>query len=110
MDSEVKVYDKHYINGLWVGSSSTDLIDVFDSNTGSVVARVVSGNSQDVDAAVAAAADAFSSWSQTPLKQRKGYLQRILGEYMKRAKQIAEALVCELGAPREFAEKVQVNR
>ncbi len=59
----MKVYDKVYINGQWVtpyGKGSQEVINPF---TESVAARVAKCDIRDVDAAVGAAKEAFTSWS-----------------------------------------------
>ena len=49
-------FDKLFINGAWVPSTSTETIEVFDSTDESVMATVPAGTADDVTAAVAAAA------------------------------------------------------
>ena len=102
-------YTKQYINGEWVTSSHGPqaLIDVYDSNTGEVFARAPRGSAEDTAQAVEAAAAAFDSWSRTPLEERAEHLQRVLEEYSKRQKDVARCLQRELGAPEQFALRVQ---
>jgi aldehyde dehydrogenase (NAD+) len=104
-------YSKQYINGEWVTSTNgaQSFIDVYDSNNGQVFARAPKGSSIDTARAVEAASNAFASWSKTTVAERKVYMQRILAEYMKRQKEVAENLQKELGAPKIFAERVQSN-
>jgi len=109
MKSVSRVLGKHFINGLWVASKGPGFINVYNPNDGSVCAQVACGSEEDIDDAVAAAAGAFESWSKTTLAEREKYLERINLEYSKRQKDIADALVHELGAPRPFAEKVQAK-
>jgi malonate-semialdehyde dehydrogenase (acetylating)/methylmalonate-semialdehyde dehydrogenase len=45
-------------------------LDVVNPSDGSVISRVPLSGSQEVDAAVKAAAQAFDSWSMTPIKER----------------------------------------
>ena len=82
----VKNYTKQYINGEWVASTNgmDSLIDVFDSNTAKVFARVPRGSRTDTERAIEAAAVAFQTWSRTSLEERKDYLVAILNEYKKR--------------------------
>jgi aldehyde dehydrogenase (NAD+) len=106
----VPTYDKQYINGEWVASthgSAGNLIDVWDSNTGEVCAKVISGSTTDTENAIEAAAAAFDSWSRTPLEERKALVGKIVAEFMKRKQDVADALQKELGAPKLFAENVQ---
>ena len=62
----MKVLDNFYIDGQWVPSSGDSHVEVTDSATEEVIARVAEGTSADVDAAVAAAKAAFATWSTTP--------------------------------------------
>ncbi|MGI5460119.1 CoA-acylating methylmalonate-semialdehyde dehydrogenase [Streptomyces sp. CA-249302] len=58
----------HWINGTPV--PGTDTQPVFNPATGQAQARVVLGGTTDVDAAVAAAGNAFETWSESSLTQR----------------------------------------
>ena len=82
----VKNYTKQYINGEWVASTNgvNSLIDVIDSNTAKVFARVPRGSTTDTERAIEAAAAAFQTWSRTSLEERKDYLVAIVDEYKKR--------------------------
>jgi len=101
------LYDKQYINGKWVPSSNKDsFIDVTDSNTGEIFATVADGTAVDTEQAIIAASNAFHSWSNLSLLERKRYIQQILEEYEKVKPDIANALTKELGAPQEFAKNV----
>ena len=55
----MRTYDKFYINGEWVNPVGQGTSDVINPHTGEISARVPTGNVQDVDAAVAAAKQAF---------------------------------------------------
>ena len=69
----VKNYTKQYINGEWVTSTNgvSSLIDVFDSNTAQVFARVPRGSKADTEQAIEAAAAAFKDWSGTMMMMMK---------------------------------------
>lgn len=82
-------------------------IDVVDSNTAKVCARVPSGGSEDTDRAVAAARAAFTGWSQTPLAQRKAAMQRVLDKWQAKKPQAVIWLQKELGCTASFAQNVQ---
>ena len=62
----MKVLDNFYIDGAWVPSSGDSHVEVTDSATEEVIAKVAEGTAADVDAAVAAAKRAFATWSTTP--------------------------------------------
>ena len=68
----------HYINGAKVDTRSGRYGDVYNPALGAPVARVALGTSEDVDAAVQAAAAAFPSWSATPPLTRARVLFRYL--------------------------------
>ncbi|MFC5473231.1 CoA-acylating methylmalonate-semialdehyde dehydrogenase [Paraherbaspirillum soli] len=63
---------QHYINGRVVASTSGRQQDVFNPATGAVSAKVVLGNVEEVNAAVAAASAAAPAWADTaPLKRAR---------------------------------------
>ena len=56
---------ENFIGGAWkpAGTGATD--EVLDPATGEVITEVPSSDAADVDAAVAAAAEAFTTWGRT---------------------------------------------
>jgi malonate-semialdehyde dehydrogenase (acetylating)/methylmalonate-semialdehyde dehydrogenase len=68
---------KNFINGVWVESSSTKTEPVYNPATESILAYVPLSSKEDVNLAVEAAAEAFISWSKTPVPRRA----RILFKY-----------------------------
>jgi len=103
-------YDNQYINGEWCPSSNKGkYLDVIDSNTAQVCAKVPDGSAQDMEAAIAAASAAFPSWSQTPLAERKAAMQRILDNWQKKKETCIEWFQKELGCTKKFAKQVQAN-
>ncbi|MCP4500515.1 MAG: CoA-acylating methylmalonate-semialdehyde dehydrogenase [Deltaproteobacteria bacterium] len=65
---------KNYINGEWVSSLGTESLDVDNPATGELTSKVPVGVKADVDAAVAAAKEAFPAWAAIPPVQRARYL------------------------------------
>jgi malonate-semialdehyde dehydrogenase (acetylating)/methylmalonate-semialdehyde dehydrogenase len=61
---------RHRVGGEETSGASTRTSPVYDPATGEVQAEVVLAESGDVDAAVAAARDAFAEWSQASLSRR----------------------------------------
>ena len=59
-----------FIAGRWQQSAATSFSAVHNPSTGEVIARTPAGGAAEVDAAVAAAAKAFVSWSITPVTRR----------------------------------------
>lgn len=105
----MREYLKFYINGQWVDPVELKTLDVENPATEKVCGTIAIGTAKDVDAAVAAARAAFSSWSQSNPSDRIEILQNILPEYQSRAAEIAEALTEEMGAPKSLANGFQVG-
>lgn len=99
---------KFYIDGAWVDPSSSRTLEVIDPSTEAPIATVALADQADVDRAVAAAKRAFESFSQTSVADRIALLERILVEYQKRSGDLAEALMSEMGSPRDLAENAHV--
>ena len=55
------IHEKLYINGQWIESKGTDKIQVIDPSTEEICGEVPCGNDEDVNAAVAAAKEAFKT-------------------------------------------------
>ena len=61
---------KNFIQGHWVSSTSEERKNVFDPATDEVIGSVTPSTTRDVDAAVAAAGEAFHGWRRTPPEDR----------------------------------------
>ncbi len=81
---------------------------VVDPATQREVGQVVSGSTDDVDLAVAAARAAFPAFSITPVADRVALLGRILRLLEERAEDMARAISREMGAAISFARASQV--
>ena len=103
----MKDADKFYINGEWVAPSSTEMLDVINPATGGVIGQIAMGNKADVDAAVAAAKEAFKTFSKTSKEQRLALLGRIIKAYKNKIGAIAETVSEEMGAPMGLASAAQ---
>lgn len=101
-------HQRFYIGGAWVEPTTAAAAAVINPATEEQVATVAMGAHGDADAAVAAAREAFDSWSQTTPAERAEVLDRIIAGYEARSDDLAEAVAVELGAPRAFAAKAQV--
>ncbi len=101
----MKILDQHYINGAWVKPAGADFRDVVNPATEEVSGKMVLGTSANVDAAVAAAKDAFETFSQTTREERLAILDRIIEEYKKRMPEMADVITLEMGAPAFLANK-----
>jgi aldehyde dehydrogenase (NAD+) len=104
-----RVYDKLYINGHWVSPVGTGTLDVINSTTEEVMARIPEGVAEDVDKAVAAAKAAFDGWSTTSVEERADYLGAISQALSRRRDEIAGVIAAEVGMPLPLATAVQAG-
>jgi aldehyde dehydrogenase (NAD+) len=105
----MRTYDKFYINGQWVEPIGKGSSEVINPATGEISARVPYGNTEDVDAAVSAARNAFDSWSRTSAAERADFLRKIAVEGEKRNADLTETIIDELGMPIQNAAEFQVD-
>jgi malonate-semialdehyde dehydrogenase (acetylating)/methylmalonate-semialdehyde dehydrogenase len=88
---------ENYINGSWVKSSGTTLLDVKNPATGELLAKVPLSTSEDVDAAVHAAQAAFPAWSATPPVQRARFLFKLKALFDEHKEEVAAICTREHG-------------
>jgi aldehyde dehydrogenase (NAD+) len=97
-----------YVGGAWVDPLSAARRSVIDPADGRAFATVALADEADVDRAVAAARAAFPAFAATPVADRLSLLHRIIAIYERRAEDLAQAVMRELGAPLGFARNPQV--
>ena len=98
-------FQKQYINGEWVPSSSAAMIDVEDPVAMAPCARIPRGDVRDAERAVEAAAAAFPGWSKTPAVNRFRLMQRVVDFMKENCTRVAGIETRELGAPWSYALK-----
>ena len=98
-----------YIDGKWVASKSKEEIKVINPATEENCAVISLGNKEDIDLAVSSAKKAYSSWSFSTKEERIKLLEKLYENYKKRWADIAEAITLEMGAPKDFATKLQAG-
>ena len=96
-----------YIGGRWVDPSEPRTLDVLNPANEEVIGRIALGGAKDVDLAVAAARDAFESWSRTTREERLALLERIATAYQARYEELAQTISREMGAPIWLARAAQ---
>jgi aldehyde dehydrogenase (NAD+) len=101
--------DKLYIGGAWVPSASSGTIEVIDSATEAVIGSVPEGTTDDIDRAVSAAANAFPSWSATPVSDRTEILTEVSARLGEQMDSIADLIAHEVGMPIMLSQLVQVG-
>ena len=98
-----------YIDGKWVKPKSKEEIKVINPATEEECAVISLGKKEDVDIAVKAAKKAYSTWSFSSKDERIKLLEKLYENYKKRWADIAEAITIEMGAPKDFATKLQAG-
>jgi aminomuconate-semialdehyde/2-hydroxymuconate-6-semialdehyde dehydrogenase len=87
----------HYINGEFVKSDKT--FEKLYPATNQPVATVYEGKQAEVDAAVAAAANAFKTWGKMSAGERRPYLKRFAEGILKHADELAQIETYDVGRP-----------
>lgn len=80
MAKDLNVFDKEYgllINGEWTKGSEGSLLSSYNPANGEELAKFVDASDADVDAAVAAAQEAFKTWKNTTVTERAALLNKI---------------------------------
>ena len=98
-----------YINGSWVDSESNEKIEVINPANEEIIGHVTAGTKGDIDKAVAAAFQAFSSFQYTSKEERIELLNNIISEYENRYDDFVQAITEEMGAPLWLSEKAQAS-
>ena len=98
-----------YINGEWVKSESNETIDVINPANEEVIGQVAAGTKEDIDKAVCAALDAFSSFQQTTKAQRIELLKNVITEYEARYSDFVQTISKEMGSPIWLSEAAQAK-
>jgi aldehyde dehydrogenase (NAD+) len=93
---------KMFIGGKWVAAQNGKTFETRDPGEGKVLANIAAGDAPDVDAAVAAAQDAFrkSGWATMPVNDRAVILHRLADLITKRQEIIAQIESLDVGKPR----------
>ena len=87
---------RNYVGGSFVGTDRP-FIEVMNPSDGSVISRVPLSTQDDVDAAVASAAEAFPAWSSTPIKERVQVFYRYKSLLEKNIDELAALITEENG-------------
>ena len=89
----------HFIGGRWVRREDSEELEVHEPSAGTVLTRIAQGAEADVDAAVAAARDAFPAWSRLDGHVRARYLYALARGLQKRARFVAVLESIDNGKP-----------
>ncbi|MFH6995270.1 aldehyde dehydrogenase family protein [Flavobacterium sp. FlaQc-48] len=99
----MKTIDKIYINGEFTTPNGTEYFDLISPTTNEKLGRVLLGNQKDTQNAIAAAKEAFKTFSKTTTTERTQYLQNIQASIEKRREEFINIMVEEYGGTLQFA-------
>ncbi|MBB5335386.1 CoA-acylating methylmalonate-semialdehyde dehydrogenase [Pectinatus brassicae] len=68
---------QYFVNGTFKDSKSTKIVNVYDPSTGSIIAEMPCCTEDEVNEAVAAAKNAFKSWSTTAPSKRAAIMFKV---------------------------------
>jgi malonate-semialdehyde dehydrogenase (acetylating)/methylmalonate-semialdehyde dehydrogenase len=88
---------ENYIDGRWTAAQGTEELDVTNSATGELLARVPLSSGADLDAAVAAARRALPEWRAVSVPNRAKVLFELRAQLTARAGELAECVTREMG-------------
>jgi malonate-semialdehyde dehydrogenase (acetylating)/methylmalonate-semialdehyde dehydrogenase len=88
---------KNYYGGRWVEAEARGTIDVLNPSTGEVLAKVPLSTKAETDRAIASAAEAYKTWSTTPVARRVLPLFKLVQMLREDEDKIARVLTAENG-------------
>lgn len=95
----MKTIDKNYVNGKFIPTTGTDIMDIYNPANKRHIGKVVLGRESDILAAIDAATNAFPAFSRSSKEQRMEYLQRLHDALMERVEELKDITIEEYGAP-----------
>ena len=101
----VKHPDKVWIGGEWRAGHSGRMIELVSPNSEQVVGAVAEADEQDMDAAVAAAREAFDHgpWPRMSVGERNEVMKKITAHLRSREGELAKAWTAQMGGLASFA-------
>jgi aldehyde dehydrogenase (NAD+) len=104
---EMRDLRSFYIDGKWTAPVAPRDVVILNPATDEPIATISLGSSADVNHAVAAARDAFPTFSETSLDDRKALLRRIVEVYDSKKDEMAKSISLEMGAPISLSRAAQ---
>lgn len=102
-------YNNFLINGEWVEPQGRSTLEIINPATEQAFATISLGTTEDVNQAATAAKDAFNSWSNSSIEERKEVINKIIGGLKARGDEMATAISNEMGAPMVLAKTAQLG-
>lgn len=99
----MKTIDKIYINGEFTTPEGSEYFDLISPTTNEKLGKVLLGNQKDTQNAVAAAKEAFKTFSKTTITERVQYLHNIQTSIEKRKEEFIDVMIKEYGGTLQFS-------
>src|ERR1700723_3304163 len=94
---------KHYIDGAFVESHGTEVLDIIKPTNGRLIGRVTLADEEDTKRAIAAAKNAFVGFGRSTKEERTKILRRLHAAASARIDELTAAMVEEYGGAVQFA-------
>ncbi|MCP4791383.1 MAG: NAD-dependent succinate-semialdehyde dehydrogenase [Gammaproteobacteria bacterium] len=88
-----------FVAGIWVDADSRKTISVTNPANGEQIGTVPNCGAAETEKAIAAAAEAFKSWSKTDISYRVGLLRKLHAALLENQESLAQLLTLEQGKP-----------
>jgi len=99
----MKIVDKIYVNGAFVKPHGTATFELISPATHELLGKLTLADATDAQMAIAAARDAFKTWSKTTREERIGYLEKMYASVLKRKQDLIDVMVKEYGGTLSFS-------
>lgn len=93
------IYDRCYVGGEWVASSSNESFAVINPADGKAIAQVPSFGAAETEQAIKAAHNALKSWRQKTAAERATILKKWFALVMSKQQEFGELMTLEQGKP-----------
>lgn len=101
---------ENFIGGVFIQPLSGDYIENINPATGQLLCLIPDSNEQDIEAAVAAAKEAFPLWSFKPVEERFKILNRIASLIDENLEELALAETTDNGKPLWLSKRTDIPR
>lgn len=99
----MKTVNKIYVNGEFVTPHGTQTLDLINPSDNRKIGEVILADEFDARNAVAAAKQAFKTFSKSTVEERIGYLERLKSAVEKRKKEFTDVMIEEYGGTFRFS-------
>ncbi|MBF0574605.1 aldehyde dehydrogenase family protein [Dysgonomonas sp. GY617] len=99
----MKLINEIYINGEFVKPNGTETFDLINPSNQELLGKVTLGDATDTQRAIAAAKEAFKTFSKTSKEDRIAYLEKMYAAVLKRKQELIDIMVLEYGGALQFS-------